>query len=290
MRPFALRGGCCLLTALTVSTPADAGTYSASVREAAEYVLRRCGKKAPAMGLDVIAQKTDQLVVQHGPKALEAVRKVGPQTFRLIGEAGGHGHLAVHLLAQHGPQAAGIVSRREALALVARHGDDAAAAMIRHPGAAVPMIARWGGPAASAVRELEPQNARRLALMDADGNLARVGRTGELLAVIAQYGDRACDWIWRNKEALTIASVLGAFLADPEPFLDGVRDLTVLVAETVARPIAEVPRAVATEAARQMNWKLIALVAGSLVGLAWFVQRWHQNRHLRQRHMGQSAG
>jgi hypothetical protein len=47
---------------------------------------------------------------------------------------------------------------------------------------------------------------------------------------------------------------------------------------------------VATEAARQMNWKLIALVAGSLVGLAWFVQRWHQNRHLRQRHMGQSAG
>jgi hypothetical protein len=269
MRKFPLSAGFSLLTTLLLPSLAPAGPRSAAVREVAEYVLQQFGKEATGMGLESLTRKTEQLVIQYGPQALQAVRNVGPRTFRLVEGAGEHGDQAVRLLAQHGPQAAGLVSRREALALVARHGDGIAEALLRHPGIAEPLIGRLGDPAVDALRAIKPRNARRLALMQQSGELARIGRTGELLGVIAQYGDRACDWIWRNKGGLTMASVLAAFLADPEPFLDGARDLAGLVAEAAIRPIAEVPKAVATEAARRTNWALIALVGGSLAGFAW---------------------
>ena len=36
----------------------------------------------------------------------------------------------------------------------------------------------------------------------AKGELAAIGRTPELLGVIAKYGDPAMDFIWRNKVVL----------------------------------------------------------------------------------------
>ena len=35
--------------------------------------------------------------------------------------------------------------------------------------------------------------------------------------VIERYGDRALTFVWRNKGALTVATMLETFLADPEP-------------------------------------------------------------------------
>jgi hypothetical protein len=51
-----------------------------------------------------------------------------------------------------------------------------------------------------------------------DGTLARTGRWSELLAVIGRYGHRALTFVWRNKGALTVTTVVTAFLDDPEPF------------------------------------------------------------------------
>ena len=47
----------------------------------------------------------------------------------------------------------------------------------------------------------------------------RSGRWSELLAVIERHGDPALTFVWRNKGALTVTTVLETFLADPEAFL-----------------------------------------------------------------------
>jgi hypothetical protein len=111
---------------------------------------------------------------------------------------------------------------------------------------------------------LTPRNARRLTMLAKDGTLARSGRWGELLAVIERHGDRAMDFVWRNKGALTVTTVLGAFLAEPEVFLGGGRELIGGAAQEAAQPIALMA---GTAASRWMG------IARSMVvvGLAWLV-------------------
>ena len=62
-----------------------------------------------------------------------------------------------------------------------------------------------------------PGTVRRLAMLAESGTLARTGRWSELLVVIERPGDRALTFVWRNKGALTVATMLETFLADPEP-------------------------------------------------------------------------
>jgi hypothetical protein len=109
-----------------------------------------------------------------------------------------------------------------------------------------------------------PGTVRRLAILAEDGTLARSGRWDELLAVIERHGDRAMDFVWRNKGALTVATVLGTFLADPEAFLGGGRELVAGAAQEATQPLADVADAAAS---RWMNVARSVVV----VGLAWLL-------------------
>jgi hypothetical protein len=91
------------------------------------------------------------------------------------------------------------------------------------------------------------------------GELTRIGRTPEVLAIIEKYGDKAMQFIWNHKGALAVAATLTAFLAEPEPFINGVKDIT----QAVAKPLAEVPAIAAregtAEVARNTNWTIVFL-------------------------------
>ena len=115
-----------------------------------------------------------------------------------------------------------------------------------------------------AMAGLAPRNARRLAILAEDGALARSGRWGELVAVIERHGDRAMDFVWRHKGALAVTTVLGAFLAEPEAFLGGGRELIGGAAQEAMQPIAIVADAAAS------RWMGIARSV-VVVGLAWLV-------------------
>ena len=101
-----------------------------------------------------------------------------------------------------------------------------------------------------------------------DGSFARIGHADQLLGVVERFGNRALDFIWRNKGVLAGGAVLAAFLSDPKPYLDGVVQLTGTVGAQVAEPLKEV----SLEAARQVNWTLLALVV-ILLGAMWTVIR-----------------
>jgi hypothetical protein len=252
----------CWLATWASPVLADAKTQAA--REVVEYVLQRFGRQAVREGTEVLAQRIEMAAARHGGDVLEAVRKVGPRALPLLEEAGVHSRQAAAVLARHGEQGASwIVARPTAMSLVARHGEGAAAVLVKHAGVAEPVVEKFGARAVRALEATGGQGGRRLAMMTADGELTRIGRSEELLEVVAKYGDRAMNFVWDHKGALAVTATLTAFLANPEPFLDGVEKITDTVAQNAVRPLAEVPAAMAREAAgevaRRTNWTLLGL-------------------------------
>jgi hypothetical protein len=252
-----------VLAGLALATPnAFAQAKAKLAQETAEFVLRKFGREAAKDGASALARRIERAAVAHGPDVLKAVRLAGPRGLHLIEEAGAHSKQVARLLATHGEHGAVYVaSRPQAMQLVLRHGEEAAAALVKSRGVALPAVESLGRPAIGAFKALgSPQNVRRLAMMAADGGeLARIGRTPELLAVIEKYGDKAMQFIWEHKGALAVTATLTTFLAEPEAFLNRAKDIT----QAVVKPIAEVPAIAAkegaAEVARKTNWTAIFL-------------------------------
>lgn len=227
------------IVALPAMAPAQVKATVA--REAAEYVLGKFGKEAAKEGLEGLSRKIELLALKHGDIAVTVVRKVGPRTFRLVEEAGEHGLDALKIMAKYGDDAVWVVAKKNRMAIFVKYGDDAGEAMMKHGEIAEPLLEAAGKSAAGALKAVSTQNGRRLAIMQSDGELARIGRTPELLDVVAKYGDRAMEFVWKNRRPLAVTAALAAFLANPEPFIDGRVDITKVVAENAVNPLPVPP-------------------------------------------------
>jgi hypothetical protein len=263
-----------LISTLAMPIAAHAGVKSEALEAAVRYVMKQFDKEVVKElgegGAAVLARKTEELATKYGEKeALDAVQKVGPRVFRLVDGAGSEGgQEALRLLARNGEQGVWIVTRRESLDLARRYGDDAADAMIKHKEIAEPLIAAHGKGAAKAMAKFEGQSARQLAMMEETGEIARLGQTDRLLDTVARFGDRGMNFVWRNKGALATAAVLTAFLNDPQPFIDGTRDLAEVTGNTLVKPLAQT---VGAGVAHQTNWTAVLGISVAALGavVAW---------------------
>ena len=243
------------------TTTARAGVKSEAVEAAARYVSKKFGNEVTEelgeQGSQVLTARLGALAARYGEReAVQAAQKVGPRVFRLVDEAGGDHATraaAVRLLGRAGPDAAWVVGRKQSMRLFMKHGDEAAEAMIKHKAIAEPLIDGFGQPAARALRSVSTPNARRLAMM-ADGDLAKIGRTRELMGVIGRYGDNGMNWVWRHKGALATAAVLTAFLNDPEPFINGTVDLAQVAGDSIIKPAVT---GLAGGMGQRTNWTVV---------------------------------
>ena len=249
-----------------------AGATSKTAQEAAEFVLRKFGKEAAEEGTEALAQRIERLALRHGDDAIRVVRRSGPLAMKALEEAGPHADDVVKLLVRHGDEALWIVAKPGRIAMFARYGDDAAEALIRHRLLAESLVEQFGHPAAQAMKSLGGQNARRLAMMAESQELQRLGRNEELLRLVGQYGDRAMDFVWRNKGSLAVSSVLIAFLADPEPFLAGTRQLGSEVIQAVGQPLAVSAEKTAEGIAKNTNWTAVLLVITGALLVVWLIR------------------
>ena len=224
---------------------AEASPQAKAVKETVEFLMRKFTKEVTQEGVGVIRKRLEKLAVKYGDDALVAARKTGPSGIRAMEEAGEHGGAIARTLAKHGDRALAVALSPKSVALVSRYGDDAARAMIRHPRIAEPVIHTYGRPAAQAMSQLSSKEGIVLAKMAKNGELTRMGRSDEVLAVIGKYGDSAMNFIWRNKGALFIGTTLAAFLSNPESFLSTGGDITGEVVgntmETVAQGVNWTP-------------------------------------------------
>jgi hypothetical protein len=162
-----------------------------------------------------------------------------------------------------------LVAKPSTLSAIARFGDDAAEAFIKHGSVGEKLVGTFAREGAEALVKVTPQNGRRLAMLAADGTMKP-----ELMSVVTRYGDEACEFIWRHKKSLATGAVLATFVASPEMYINGTQQLVTTVAETAVKPLAELPGAVATEVASHTNWTpvLVLLVIGTF-GAGWYFTR-----------------
>lgn len=232
---------------------------SRAAAEAAEAVMARFGARA-GRSAETLAARIESYAARHGDDAIKAVRQVGPEAFALMDRAGAQGAKAAGLMARHGEAAAArVLSRPKAMSQFARYGEEAAEVLVKHPGVAEGVIEKGGQSAVRALGAVEARSGRRIA-MALEGELAQTGKHPELLDVIGRYGERAAQFVWDNKGALAVGTVLAAFLANPEPFLDGTVKLASVAAESTVKPFAE-------NVARSVNWNLLAVIGAGLAGL-----------------------
>jgi hypothetical protein len=259
-----LSAALCALTLFSDVVSATAGTKAEAIKETVEYVVKKFAKEAAETGADKLAAKTESLAVRYGDEVLEAVRATGPRGLKLIDDAGANGREAARLLAKFGDEAATVVARPSRLALVSKYGDDAAEAVIKHPGIAEPVVAAYGKAGAKAMSEVGAQNGRRIATMVDTGELAKIGRGEQLLAVAGKYGDRGMDFIYRHRKVLAGGAVLTAFLANPQPYIDGTLELATLATDAVVKPLAETPQKIALKSLEN-PWIAGAFAVAALV-------------------------
>jgi hypothetical protein len=263
-----------LLFVAVYSRPAVA-QKTAAARETVEYVLKKFGKEAADEGAEKLAAKTEALAAKHGDEVLAAAKKTGPRGLKLIDDAGANGHEAARLLGRFGDEARPIVGDPARLALASKYGDDAAEAMIKHPEIAEPVVAAYGKAGAKAMSEIGVENGRRLASLVDAGDVAKIGRGEELLGVVGKYGDRGMDFIYRHRKVLATTAVLTAFLANPQPYIDGTLDLAKLAADSVVKPIVELPQKAALKSLEHpgVAWTFAAASAALACALAYCLYR-----------------
>eukprot|EP00456_Euglypha_rotunda_P031633 TRINITY_DN245_c0_g1_i3.p1 TRINITY_DN245_c0_g1~~TRINITY_DN245_c0_g1_i3.p1 ORF type:complete len:300 (-),score=54.01 TRINITY_DN245_c0_g1_i3:612-1412(-) len=125
-------------------------------------------------------------------------------------------------------------ARPSSLKLISKFGDDGADALLRHGTVGEQLIGEFAEGGVKALNQVTAQNGRRLAMLAGDGVVKP-----QLIDVVCRHGDRACEFIWKNKGALAAGTTMAVFLANPEQFLDGTVQLTEIVADAAIRPLAE---------------------------------------------------
>ena len=260
---------CTALVSFSMAVSAEAGVTSKVIQEALEFTTRKFGKEVAEEGVERVATKMSSLAARHGDDVVAlAFKKVGPRASRVVGEAGEQADTALRLLARHGDEALPAASKLSSLRLISNYGDDAADAIVRHGSVGESVVEQFAESGAKALAQVTPQNGRRLAMMAEKGEL-----TVPVLEVIATYGDRAAEFVWSRKGSLAVGAALTAFVAAPNDFIDGTVDLTTIVAENAVKPLAEVPKIIAAEAARGMNWTLLGIFTGIIGTLGVVVWR-----------------
>lgn len=248
----------------------SAGVGSKVISETTEYVMKTFTREATEEGAEKIAKQVTKIAAKYGDEGLDAVRKVGPRGIKVIQEAGENGLGAVKLINRYGDDAVWVISKPKGMAIFVKYGDDGAKALIKHKGVAEEVIEAHGKSAVGALNAVGTQQARQIAMLQKDG-IIRAGEQGDkLLDVVIRYGDKAMAFIWRNKAALAVTAGLGTFVANPEGYIEGGKDLVV---EGLAGPATEMGK----EMARNTNWTVLGLagiaVLGGLQGLRMWMQR-----------------
>ena len=266
---------CTALVSFWLAASAEAGITSKVIQEALEFTTRKFGKEVAEEGAERLVTKMSSLATRHGDDVVAmAFKKVGPKAGKIVSEAGEQGDVALRLIARHGDDALPAAAKLSSLKLISSYGDDAADAIVRHGSVGESVVEQFAESGAKALAQVTPQNGRRLAMMAGQGEL-----TVPVLEVVAKYGDRAAEFVWKNKGSLAVGAALTAFVAAPSDFIDGTVDLTTIVAENAVKPLAEVPKIIATEAARGMNWTLFGIFTGIIGTLGVVVCRDARSRN-----------
>ena len=216
----------CLVIAVVVLplSQVAANPPAIAIREVVEYLMKKSSGLA-AKGAQAVTSQVTEVVTKYGPDALPFLRKAGPDGLQILDNAGANAPDVIKLVLKRGNEAVRVISKPRNMAIFITHGDNAVEALAKHPGLAEDLIERFGSSGATAMTKVSRVNAQHLAILAKKDPVMASGQADQLLQIVGKYGDNAAEFIWKNKVVLASSAVLAAFLADPEPYLNGAKDL-----------------------------------------------------------------
>ncbi len=232
---------------LLLSFVADQGQAArAAARELMKALESRFAREIAEEGVERLETRIASCLEKYGDDVAGALKRVGPRVGLDAVERFGAG--AAKFIGEYGDEGARLLAIEGAAAprVAAKYGAEGVELMAKHRGIAAPLIEQFGDDGVRALKNLSPDGA--VTLKRLEESIRASGKGREILGVIERFGNRACDFLWRNKGVIFGAAVLAAFLADPEPYLNGAKEL---VGATVA-PVAR-------EAAKNADWTVIIL-------------------------------
>lgn len=213
------------LTLLAMSPTFGMGQVSRAAREVVAEVLEWGAKQGVQLAPKTVS-RLESLLATHADEILAVSRRCGWGSVKSALEvAGDAAPQALRLLQKHGPKVTPLIDDPSVWKLIVRHGDEAATALLKHPGVSAPVLEGGGTSAIRALNQLNARSGRRLAILGQEGPTASLARDPQILAILELYGDRAMDFVWKNQASLLVAGVLVTFVRDPQPYLDGVKSL-----------------------------------------------------------------
>jgi len=236
-----------------------AGLAMTAFRETAEFIMTKFGKGIAGETVEEIAENTAKIVAKYGDEVTPFLRNSGHTGFEALNKAGDKGLDLLKLYQKRGNEAIWLISDSKRLATFIKYGDSAANAIIKHPGIAESMIEQFGDNAIFALNNLSRQSAQRLSITASEGLFTATSKSKELLQVIGEYGDKAMEFIWKHKRALTVTAVLYKFLEDPSVFISGAKELII---SPIVEPIV-----------KSVNWTPIISILLILIILPFIIGR-----------------
>src|SRR5438067_1118112 len=145
VRAFCRWAALALALSSPFATECFAGVASGAIRETTEIVMRKFGREVAEESTEAVSRRVAEAGAKFGEEGLEAIGKVGPRAFgRITIEAGEHAPEVVKLTAKYGDQAVWVVSKPRGLAVFLKHGEEAATAVMKHPGIAEGAVEKAG--------------------------------------------------------------------------------------------------------------------------------------------------
>ena len=247
-----------VLILLICSIDACGGATSRLFRETGELIIERFGKGVAGRSAREVSETVARYSIKYGDDAVLFLRRTGHAGVRALEQAGDDSPKLLKLFAKNADEAVWLASRKENLNIFLKYGEGAGRAMYQHPGIAGKLIERYSDDAVGALNRVSRQGAQRMGMLDCDGVFSSTPQSGRLLKVIAKYGDRGLDFIWKHKGVLTGGVLLAAFIHNPKPYIDGTKEL---VGEGVIKPTME---NIGKPIANSVNWTLILILILSL--------------------------
>lgn len=245
------------------STTSFAGVIGQGISQTKRVVkIASVGGKATTASS---AKTIQHYSAKYGSDAAPFLRQTGDLGVKALEKTGVHAPSVIKLHKKYGDEAHWLISSDARLAHIAKHGEAAGEAMIKHPGVAEKMLNAMGAESITALNKLSSTGAQRFAMAEKSGVFTATNQSKNLLSVIETYGDKAMKFIWENKLPLTYVAVLTSFLHEPETYFSGAKQLVVEpLSQSIIEPITH-----------SVPWGIIVSVLLFFMFLPWLVKRFY---------------
>lgn len=183
---------------------AQAAAMRKAARELVQFLKKPFAREVMEEGAEKLEGRFARAMTRFGDdvNVAAAAKRMGPRTaLRIVEE---HGVPGAKILTKFGDDGARLLATDapRTMTVFRNLGEEGVEMMLKRPG---------------------PLTSARLP--DLAAAIQASGQPREVLAVLRKYGDPACAFIWKNKGVLAGGAVLAAFLANPTPYINGVKQL-----------------------------------------------------------------